>query len=429
MRRRRDNFGYDAAGNLTADGSTLTYDATSHQVAAVLAGYWNLQHAYDGDTLRVKKVEDGVTTYYLRSSVLGGQVVAEINSAGQWAKGFVYDQSGQLLTIQQASGNRWTHQDPFTKSQRLTDAAGAVTAGIDLDPWGGETSRTWNGNQQTRKYTTYDRNVNGRDEAMMRSYHAWFARFDQPDPWDGSYDLTNPQSFNRYSYTQNDPVNFVDPSGLDDEIFDPGEVITINTSTSRWPTIPISLGTGFPAYDLMPDPEAVGGGEPPQNTPGQRDLPSLISDTRNIIENASGECAKLLGKNALRRFDAIASNTEFNGDFPVRVEGLDGGVREGKLSDVPPTSAVTDPSNNRIYLNPNGYAFGKFSNFPALGRYFAKIGAANQREFALATIIHEFLHTTGRFKPDSKIGLNGKIDSKQSEKYQKEVLKKCFPKR
>jgi hypothetical protein len=39
-------------------------------------------------------------------------------------------------------------------------------------------------------------------------------RFYQPDPDSGSYDLTDPQSFNRYSYVQNDPVNSIDPSGL-----------------------------------------------------------------------------------------------------------------------------------------------------------------------------------------------------------------------
>ncbi len=32
-------------------------------------------------------------------------------------------------------------------------------------------------------------------------------RFDQPDPYDGSYSLSNPQSFNRYAYAQNDPVD------------------------------------------------------------------------------------------------------------------------------------------------------------------------------------------------------------------------------
>jgi hypothetical protein len=34
-----------------------------------------------------------------------------------------------------------------------------------------------------------------------------------PDSYDGSYDFTNPQSFNRYSYASNDPANFIDPQG------------------------------------------------------------------------------------------------------------------------------------------------------------------------------------------------------------------------
>src|SRR6266436_1180343 len=49
---------------------------------------------------------------------------------------------------------------------------------------------------------------------MMRSYHSYWNRFDQPDPYDGSYDLTDPQSLNRYAYVESDPVNFVDPTGL-----------------------------------------------------------------------------------------------------------------------------------------------------------------------------------------------------------------------
>ncbi|HEV2837008.1 MAG TPA: RHS repeat-associated core domain-containing protein, partial [Pyrinomonadaceae bacterium] len=45
-------------------------------------------------------------------------------------------------------------------------------------------------------------------------YAGKWHRFTQPDPYDGAYDLTDPQSFNRYAYVQNDPVNFVDPTGL-----------------------------------------------------------------------------------------------------------------------------------------------------------------------------------------------------------------------
>ncbi|HEY2976316.1 MAG TPA: RHS repeat-associated core domain-containing protein, partial [Pyrinomonadaceae bacterium] len=101
-----------------------------------------------------------------------------------------------------------------TKSKRVTDMFGAVVSTIELDPWGADTNRSSNGAFQPKKFTSYERDANGTDEAMFRRYNRWQSRFDQPDPYDGSYDLGDPQSFNRYAYVQGDPVNFVDPSGL-----------------------------------------------------------------------------------------------------------------------------------------------------------------------------------------------------------------------
>ena len=210
---RRVGFGYDASGNLTSDGSqTYTYDATGQQATASGAG---LSQSYDGDTLRAKKVENGTTTYYLRSSVLGGQVMAEVNSSGAWTRGFVY-LDGQLLALQGGSGGQvnWVHKDPVTKSQRVTNSSGVVISTIDLDPWGGETGRSSNQGLQPHRYTTYERDSNGGDDAMMRRYQSSLSVFSQPDPYDGSYNLSDPQSFNRYAYVQNNPVNLVDPSGL-----------------------------------------------------------------------------------------------------------------------------------------------------------------------------------------------------------------------
>ena len=49
---------------------------------------------------------------------------------------------------------------------------------------------------------------------MFRRYEGRWRHFAQADLWDGSYDLADPQSLNRYSYTGDDPVNFTDPTGL-----------------------------------------------------------------------------------------------------------------------------------------------------------------------------------------------------------------------
>ncbi|MBK7704825.1 MAG: hypothetical protein IPJ30_03385 [Acidobacteria bacterium] len=51
--------------------------------------------------------------------------------------------------------------------------------------------------------------------------HTWFrknenraGRWTSPDPYNGSASVGNPQSWNRYSYVESQPTNYVDPSGL-----------------------------------------------------------------------------------------------------------------------------------------------------------------------------------------------------------------------
>ena len=194
---RRVGLTYDAAGNLTNDGAQYIYDATGQQTNAAQypagwSGYANysLQQAYDGDGLRVKKEDNGAKTYYLRSSVLGGLVIAEMDYQQVWQRGYVY-LGGQLLLIQSGEVPKWVHQDPVTKSQRLTDFYGNLQAVVDLDPWGGETTRCWQQGQQSQRYTSYERDGNGNDQAMFRQYHTYWQRFDQPDPYDGSYDVSD----------------------------------------------------------------------------------------------------------------------------------------------------------------------------------------------------------------------------------------------
>ncbi len=53
------------------------------------------------------------------------------------------------------------------------------------------------------------------DHTWFRQYSSAQGRWMSPDPDAGSMDPSNPQSLNRYAYVMNDPVNAVDPNGLD----------------------------------------------------------------------------------------------------------------------------------------------------------------------------------------------------------------------
>ena len=232
---RRNGFGYDAAGNLTNDlGQTFTYDAGGSQT---YASYMSVWQGHDGDGLRVKKTENGAITYYIHSVILGGQVVAEIGDLGGgnygWTRGYVYT-GAQLTAIQENGTVYWAHQDPINKSQRISDTVGNAVASIELDPWGGDTNRSGNSWYQPKRFTSYHHDANGSDEALARRYNRWHSRFDQPDPYEGSYDISDPQSFNRYAYVQNDPVNFIDPTGLDSCHTDPatGQTVCIPDITA-----------------------------------------------------------------------------------------------------------------------------------------------------------------------------------------------------
>ena len=87
---RRTGFSYDNAGNLTFDGGqNFTYDATGQQTSASYSGY-SLQQSYDCDRLRVQKVDNGSTTYYLRSrpaTRIAQATVAAVQEPGEPAAG------------------------------------------------------------------------------------------------------------------------------------------------------------------------------------------------------------------------------------------------------------------------------------------------------------------------------------------------------
>jgi RHS repeat-associated protein len=78
------------------------------------------------------------------------------------------------------------------------------------------TTQGYNAADKVRqKYALLERDdVTGLDHTTWRKYESFSGRWTSPDPYGGSMSIANPQSFNRYSYTQNDPINSIDPTGL-----------------------------------------------------------------------------------------------------------------------------------------------------------------------------------------------------------------------
>jgi RHS repeat-associated protein len=71
----------------------------------------------------------------------------------------------------------------------------------------------YNASSDKLLFTTYERDVeSGNDYAMARYYVNRLGRFNSPDPVPGS--ISDSQSLNRYLYTENNPINATDPSGM-----------------------------------------------------------------------------------------------------------------------------------------------------------------------------------------------------------------------
>lgn len=200
-------YSYDATGNLTVDaqGRQFFYDAENQQKQVKDAANNVIgTYLYDGEGKRVKKVTSTETTVFVYDG--GGQLVAEYST--------------EIAQTPQVS---YLTTDHLGSPRVITNENGVVTKRRDHTAFGEESAGThraiglgYGSAQQLRTgFTGYGKDPeSGLDFAEARYFNALHGRFTSVDPFNGSGTTGNPQSLNRYAYVTNDPINFVDPSGM-----------------------------------------------------------------------------------------------------------------------------------------------------------------------------------------------------------------------
>ena len=240
------SYTYDASGNVTWDGGyNFAYDGESRQVSVNSGG--TASYGYDNSGRRVKKVAGGVTTHYVWE---GSQVIAEYNgSTGALISENIYAGT-KMVAREQAGVTRYFHQDRLS-TRLITDGTGNAVGTEDYLPFGEEAGVV--GESEKHRFTNYERDgETGTDYAVNQQYQMSAGRYMQVDPISGEID--DPQSFNRYSYVGNDPINFADPSGLKSWCFG-NHVWLIDISRATGEVVGVRYG-GFIADFCVDVPES-----------------------------------------------------------------------------------------------------------------------------------------------------------------------------
>ena len=216
---------YDTAGNLTAwNGQAYEYDPFG-MVSRITVGSEEWVHAYTADDERLLSFQllgGDTNRWTLRD--LGGNVLREYEydrSDTSWTVTRDYIHRGSaLLAAETTSGTRHFHLDHLGTPRLITDAARTKVAWHTYYPFGEEATSA-NQDDERRKFTSHERDFHdpngiGDDVDYMhaRYYSPTVGRFLRPDPLVTESAVARPQEWNRFEYALDNPLLFIDPTGL-----------------------------------------------------------------------------------------------------------------------------------------------------------------------------------------------------------------------
>ena len=235
-------YTYDAGDRLlSAGGTTYTYDNNGNRIGknevnattsyryddagrltgVSLPGGTSVEFVYDGDGNRLSKSVNSTNTTQYVWDVNGGlpQVLTETD--GQGTSLSLYGL--QRISMTNSSGGQIYYQyDGLGSVRGLSDDSGNTVARYSYDAFGEPDLIT--GQEDNNFLFTGEQmdSETGLIYLRARYYDTETGRFISKDPFTGF--ATNTQSLNRYTYVQNNPMVYADPSGKFPAFLVPGVV-------------------------------------------------------------------------------------------------------------------------------------------------------------------------------------------------------------
>jgi RHS repeat-associated protein len=296
----------------------------------------------------------------------------------------------------------------------LMDAAGAVTSRHDYLPFGEELGAGTGApgsptgmrtaaqgysaadNVRQRYAETRLDDATGLDHTLWRKLETRSGRWTTPDPYGGSVNVANPQSFNRYTYVHNDPVKFVDPSGLNlafSGIGGGGYCWFISKLIDdKW-----QLVDGYCADTGGGDPSPTGGGGPDSDPTDLLKKEKAFGDADTVLLQDK-KCRNFFTKGRsldevrdilreLRETTTIDNTPRYTG-----IAGTSGQGRAARITLYQPFFANDGTTRQGVDA---GYHWN-----PSSGRYEELFTGLTPRQYRALIVLHEFAHALGLIPQD-----------------------------
>lgn len=168
-------------------------------------------YVYDGNLKRVKQVVGGKTIYNVYSTLTGK--VSIVDNATSNERNVMIDAGAATVRWNPVSGAEITYLDGLGSPVASTDWSGNVVWRDSYTPFG-EKRVDPTGNRDKPSFTGHiDDDATGLTYMQARYYEPTLGRFLASDPV--GFVEGGATHFNRYTYVANNPINSIDPNGLE----------------------------------------------------------------------------------------------------------------------------------------------------------------------------------------------------------------------